>query len=236
MRKNRLFLGLVLAGGSVVVGAPTQSEKQPKVAPGPGEPDWEVVLRERYNLSMLGDLLNPVKTTVEATPGLFRKAGPGPVRFTPVIALGLETKNRGGWYPALSGIDTEPKKAILWTYVFKNTTDDLHTGKNLPPPLEQGSSTTFDPGETPFGFWISNDGLPDGGVFSQPALVRRLNQRLARQPYKAMIYPRRDKATGKIVPHSFLIGWEYSTNDDFQDVVCQVDNAILVDEPGSTNP
>jgi hypothetical protein len=235
MRKSRLFLGLVVVGG-LVVSSPAQTEKQPKVAPGPGEPDWEVVLRERYNLSMFGDLLNPVKTTVEATPGLFRRAGPGPVSFTPVIALGLETRNRGGWYPALTGHDTEPKKSSLWTYVFRNTTDDLRTGKNLPPPLDKGSSTTFDPGETPFGFWISNDGLNDGGVFSQPALVARLNKRLARQPYKAMIYPRRDKATGKIVPHSFLIGWEYSTNDDFQDVVCQVDNAILIDEPRTTKP
>jgi hypothetical protein len=236
MRKNRLLLAFVLAGGSVVLSATAQSVKQPKVAPGPGEPDWEVVLRERYNLSMFGDLLNSVKTTVEATPGLFRKAGPGPVRFTPVIALGLETRNRGGWYPALSGQETEPRKAPLWTYVFKNTTDDLSTGKNLPPALEPGSSTTFDPGETPFGFWISNDGLTDGGVFSEPALVGRLNKRLAHQPYKAMIYPRRDKATGKIVPHSFVIGWEYSTNDDFQDVVCQVDNAILVEEPRAAKP
>ena len=45
-----------------------------------------------------------------------------------------------------------------------------------------------------------------------------------------MIYPRRDKATGKAVPHSYVIGWEYSTNDDFQDVVCHVDNVILINE------
>jgi hypothetical protein len=234
MNKNRLLFGLVMVGG-LVVSSLAQTEKQPKVAPGPpGEPAWEFVLREHYNLSMFGDLLNPVKTTVEATPGLFRRAGPGPVTFTPVIALGLETRNRGGWYPALTSGETEPKKAHLWTYVFKNTADDLRNGKNLPPPLDKGSATTFDPGETAFGLWISNDELNDGGVFSQPALVGRLNHRLARQPYKAMIYPRRDKAGGKIVPHSFLIGWEYSTNDDFQDVVCQVDNAILVDEPRTT--
>jgi hypothetical protein len=232
MKKNRLPLGLLLLGGSLVWSATAQTEKQPKVAPGPGEPDWEVVLREHYNLSMFSDLLNPVKTTAEATPGLFRKAGPGPVKFSPVIALGLETRNRGGWYPGLAAQDTEPKKKPLWNYVLKNTTDDLRTGKNLPPTLDTGASTTFDPGDAPFGLWISNDGLNDGGVFSQPALVGRLNKRLARQPYKAMIYPLRDKATGKTVPHSYLIGWEYSTNDDFQDVVCQLDNAILIDSVG----
>ena len=82
-------------------GGAAQTPKQPKVAPGPGEPDWEVILRERYGLSMFGDLSNPVKTTPEATPGLFRKAGNGPVRFRPVIALGLETRSRGGWYKRL---------------------------------------------------------------------------------------------------------------------------------------
>ncbi len=44
-----------------------------------------------------------------------------------------------------------------------------------------------------------------------------------------MIYPNRDKSTGKAIPHSYLIGWEYSTNDDFQDVVTRVDNVDLID-------
>ena len=202
--------------------------KQPKVAPGPQEPDWKVVLSERYGLSMFGDLLNPVMTTAEATPGLFRKAGPGPVTYTPVIALGLETRNRGGWYRPAAIRGAAAEKTALWTYTFRNTTDDVKTGKNLPPPLEEGSKTSFDPGDGPFGLWVSNDGFDDGGVFSQPGLVARVNQRLAKQPYKAMIYPNRDKASGKLIPHSYLIGWEYSTNDDFQDVVCRVDNVVLV--------
>src|SRR4051794_4019300 len=151
-----------------------QTPKQPRVAPGPNEPDWDVILKTRYGLSMFGDLLNPVRTTPEATPGLFRKAGPGPVRFTPVIALGLETVNRGGWYaPGPAG--KAPEKHALWSYRFKNPTRDLETGDNLPPPLAEGSSTSFDPGTKPFGLWISNDGLQDGGVFSEPRLVAALN-------------------------------------------------------------
>ena len=114
--------------------------------------------------------------------------------------------------------------------------DDLRTGRNLPPPLEPGSKTEFDPGDGWFGLWVSNDGLTDGGVYSEPALVKRLNKRLSKQPYKAMIYPNRDKTSGKIIPHSYLIGWEYSTNDDFQDVVCQVDNVTLIDEPPPAGP
>jgi hypothetical protein len=208
-----------------------QTQKQPKVHPGPGEPDWEVVLRDRYGISMFGDLKNPVNTAPAATPGLFRKAGPGPVKFTPVIALGLATRTRGGWYPALADGAGSPKKAALWSYEFRNSADDVRTGKNLPPALDGGSTTEFDPGASAFGLWISNDGLADGGVFSQPLLVARINERLSKQPYKAMIYANRDKTTGKIVPNSFVIGWEYSTNDDFQDVVCHIDNVTLVDEP-----
>ena len=83
-----------------------------------------------------------------------------------MIALGLATRSRGGWYPAAADPQAAPKKVSLWSYVFKNTAEDLRTGKNLPPPLEKGSSTEFDPGDAPFGLWVSNDGLADGGVFS----------------------------------------------------------------------
>jgi hypothetical protein len=202
-----------------------QSPKQPRVANGPSEPDWVAILGAFYDLSMFGDLLNPVTTTAEATPGLFRKAGPGPVSYMPVIALGLETTNRGGWYAPGAGV---PKGIELWNYTFKNTGEDLEEGKNLPARLGPRATTKFDPGDAPFGLWVSNDGMKDGGVFTEPAVVATVNQRLKAQPYKAMIYPYRDKATGKVVPNSYLIGWEYSTNDDFQDVVCRVDNVVML--------
>ncbi len=229
MLRRPLILAMV-GLAALVTPAESQTPRQPKVAPGPQEPDWDVVLKTRYGLSMFGDLLNPVRRAPEATPGLFRKAGNGPVRYTPVIALGLETINRGGWYSPVASREA-PRKQPLWSYRFKNTTRDLETGANLPPPLAEGSTTTFDPGDGPFGLWISNDGLQDGGVFSQPRLVAALNARLAKQPYKAMIYPYRDLSTGERIPNSYLIGWEYSTNDDFQDVVCRLDNVVLEDSP-----
>lgn len=202
-----------------------QTPHQPRVAPGPGEPDWAAILTDQYGLSMFGDLLNPVKTTAESTPGLFKKVGNGPVVYTPIIALGLPTTTRGGWYTP----ETQPPvRRGLWFYAFKNTTDDLKTGKNLPPRLLLGSKTSFDPGKKLFGVWVSNDQFNDGGAYSEPGQVARFNTRLAKQPYKAMIYPNRDKKTGKLVPHSYLIGWEYSTNDDFQDVVCRLDNVELM--------
>ena len=83
MQRSGIAMTLWLAVSSIASG---QTPKQPKVAPGPNEPDWVVVLDQKYGLKMFDDLLNPVKTTAEATPGLFKKAGPGPVTYTPVIA------------------------------------------------------------------------------------------------------------------------------------------------------
>ena len=204
-----------------------ESKNQPKVAPGPNEPDWAVLLRDIWGLKMFADLANPVTTDLVQVPGLFQKAGEGPVIYKPTIALGLETTNRGGWYkPGTS--NTSPYKKETWSYTFKNTTADLREKQNLPPPLAAGSKLEFDPGQEPFGVWVSNDGLKDGGVFSEPAVVRAVNARLDKQPYKLMIYPLREKSSGKIVPNAYLLGWEYSTNDDFQDVVCEIHNVRLV--------
>lgn len=223
----RLSLVFFLVGMMGSVHA--QTAGQPKVAPGPNEPDWVVLLRDRYGLKMFEDLLNPVVTNAEAVPGLFKKAGDGPVTYKPTIALGLETTNRGGWYRPGQKLES-PEKVELWSYTFKNTTADIKENKNLPPRLAEGSKLEFDPGNEPFGVWVANDGLKDGGVFSQPSVVRAINARLAKQPYKMMIYPLKDQATGKTVPHAYLIGWEYSTNDDFQDVVCEIHNVELINE------
>ena len=57
-----------------------------------------------------------------------------------------------------------------------------------------------------------------------------MNARLAKQPYKAMIYTVKDLKTAVVVPNSYLIGWEYSTNDDFQDVVCRIDNVRFLEK------
>ncbi len=204
-----------------------QTARQPKVAPGPHEPDWVKILDERYGLSMFGDLANPVAGAVEAVPGLFRKAGAGPVKYEPLLALGLETITRGGWYAAAAE-HASIRKIELWSYQHKHTTRDLATNGRISPPLLEGSKTTFDPGDGPFGLWVSNDGLKEAGAFSEPLANRALTPRFAQQPYKAMIYPYKSRRDGPVVPHAYLIGWEYSTNDDFQDVVCLLENVALV--------
>lgn len=210
------------------------ADRQPAVTKaGGGEPDWADVLKARWGLVMERDLRNPVFEG--ATPaGIFRRAkADKPVIFTPVIALGLETPTRGGWY-AVDAKTSRPagdERSELWSYAYKQPADQQKSLEFTLPPLKTGSPA-FDPGDHAFGFWISNDEFKDGGVYTQPALVAARNQRLGKQPYKAMIYPDRDPKTGRLVPDSYLIGWEYSTNDDFQDVVTRVENVhLLASEP-----
>ncbi len=224
-----LALGLLAATGPSPA-ARGQTPGQPRVAPGPSEPDWVAILEGVYGLKMFDDLLNPVKTSPAATPGLFKKAGPGTVTFRPEMALGLEAVIRGGTYSPGGG-DKAPETRPLWSYRYRNSGRDVETGSNLPPPLLEGSETTFDPGDGPFGLYVANDQFQDS-VFSEPSMVAAHNPRLAAQPYKAMVYPYRDPKTRELVPNSYLIGWEYSTNDDFQDVVCRIDNVVLIPAGG----
>ncbi len=210
---------MAMLAGLLVI--PHGNDKQPKVQPGPSEPDWMVILDRVYHLRMTEDLLNPVTTTPDKARALFRKAGPGPVHFEPVLALGLEVPIHGGFY-----LKTEEPE--LWSYQAKSTARDIETGVGLVPPLKAGSTTAFDPKGEVFGLWVGNDQFKDR-VYTEPGRVVRQSSRLAAQPYKVMIYPYVDPGTRKPVPSSYLIGWEYSTNDDFQDVVTRIDNVKLVD-------
>jgi len=204
---------------------------QPPVAPGPGEPNWADILKRQCGLDMDRDLRNPVVDGV-APPALFIKADKDkPVIYAPIIALGTEEKTHGGWYPAgpkagdLPG-DPTAAKIELWSYVYKQPAGEMESGRFTPPTV--AGEATFDPGMRPFGLWVSNEHFAEPGVFTQPALVAKVNERLRGQPYKAMIYPNRDGKTGKFTANSYIIGWEYSTNDDFQDVVTRIDNVRLL--------
>ena len=55
-----------------------------------------MILADRYGLSMFGDLKNPVMTNAVATPGLFRKAGPGDGDIQAGHGVGLATRLAGG--------------------------------------------------------------------------------------------------------------------------------------------
>jgi gluconolactonase len=204
------------------------SAQQPTVAPGPNEPDWEDLLEAQWGLMMMRDLRNPYQPAHESA-GVFRRVNPDkPVTFEPILAFGLETTTRGGWYsPASDTAQQGPKKVELWSYTFKQPEKSADADKFADVPGLQ-KTTTFHPTQETFGLWVSNDEFQNETVYSQPSCTRRQNKRLQAQPYKAMIYPNRDRKTGKLIPHSYVIGWEYSTNDDFQDVVTVISNVELL--------
>lgn len=205
--------------------------KQPAVSPAQNEPNWRYILR-RSGLDMDKDLRNPVVDGVTPA-GLFRKADPRkPVVLRPIAAWGMETPTHAGWYPGGPTVeqipaDVDKVRKELWTYAYKQPQDEMDKDSYTPPPIKTGS-TEFDPGNVPFGLWVSNDSFPNEAVYSQPALVFKKNNRLRSQPYKMMVYPVCEPKADRLIPDSYLIGWEYSTNDDFQDVVMRIDNVVLL--------
>jgi len=211
--------------------AGTVRSAQPSVNPGPGEPDWKDILEQQWKLDMRRDLRNPLHEG--AVPShLFVRAGRGPVKFTPIIALGREEMTLGGYYRPREGV-LEYQIHEVWRFAHKQSEAEMKSGKFTPPELDLGRNE-FEPGDEPFGLWVSSDAFKDERVFTDPRAVTRTNPRLKAQPYKAMIYPTVDIATGRPVPHSYIIGWEYSDNDDFQDVVTRIDNVKLL--PASRLP
>ena len=149
---------------------------------------------------MFGDLLNPVTTTAAATPGLFRKAGPGPVTYTPVIALGLTTRNRGGWYRAAGGRRRarEDGPVVLHVQEHGRGPEDRQepaaaAGEGLANPVRP-----WRPAVRPLG--LQRRTQRRRRLHPACAGGPRSTRRLAKQPYKAMIYPNRDKATGRLDP------------------------------------
>jgi gluconolactonase len=202
---------------------------QPKVNPGPNEPDLSDILKQQWKLDMNRDLRNPLHEG--AVPAhLFVRAGRGAVTFTPVIALGREEKTNGGWYRHRDG---RQELHELWRYASKQPQPEMKSGEFKPPKIDLGR-VELEPGDEPFGLWVSNDAFKDERVFTDPRVVVATNQRLKAQPYKAMIYPNVDTKTGQPVANSYIIGWEYSDNDDFQDVVTRIDNVRLL--PASKLP
>lgn len=236
---NPLPLCLILAA---LVAAPAASRAaHPKINPGPGgEPNWPDVLKQQWGLNADRDLRNPY-TPGSAPAFQFVRANQSkPVTFTPIIALGMETPTHGGWYrpgdvragdAAAVEAAVEAAKKEAWAYAHKQSAEEIQAGRYAPPKLAAGSAE-FDPGDAPFALWVSNENFKEPGVFTDPRVVASANPRLRSQPYKATIYPNVDKQTGQPIGSSYIIGWEYSDNDDFQDVVTRLDNARLL-PPGS---
>ena len=141
----------------------------------------------------------------------FVKAGPGPVRTYPLAAFGLIKDCRAGWQGAGGG-----DYHTLWQV-------DAPRNKQNSPPVASGGVTAFDPGDKPFRLWVATEGFP-GEYVSTDNQANAAIKRFGGKPVnKARVYAAvRDNYDP--VPNAYVIGWEYSTNDDFQDMVTLVEN------------
>jgi hypothetical protein len=179
------------------------------LAPAAQEPSLQQVLtRQGYVVDVARD---------EVPAPLFVRAGPGPVVSRPVAAWGLEKVCHTGWYrPAAVGAPVGlPERHELWRLAADQNKRDQ-------PPLSPGGKTEFDPGDRPFGLWVSTEGFAGEVVYTEDALQAGIPRFPASDRHKARVFRAR-KASGDL-PNSFLIRWEYSTNNDFQDLVTLVQN------------
>ncbi len=232
--KLLIIMLLVPLAWSSVVGA---ADRQPAVQVNPKEPALPELLVRLWQLHVNHDLHNPL-TEAGAPAALFQRVDPKkPVVYQPIIALGMETRTCGGWYAAerkaaLLPADKPPTRHEVWSIRYKQPESEHKDMRFSLPPLEAGK-TEFDPGEQVFGLWVGNESFPGEYIFTEPEWVTRVSPRLKEQPYKAMIYPAVDEKTGALVPNSYIVTWEYSTNDDFQDVMTRVENVRLIPADGA---
>ena len=212
-RAAALLFALLAFGTARAQQAKPAEDALAKAAHAAGEPSLQEILDK------LGYSVDVQKDEIHAE--RFRRAGRGPITHQPIAAYGLIQVCTGGWYPAPRPFTGEakdipqPTKQTQWQV-------DAPNNKQAAPPLMKGAKTAFDPGDAVFGLWVSTAGFKDETVYTQDALQGFVPRFKADDRHKARIYP--VKKNGKLVPNAYIIGWEYSTNNDFQDIVTLVTN------------
>ena len=176
------------------------------------------------NTSMNATTLPGIEAgTDEVAAPHFVKSGSGSVtmsvvaRFSPVGVLPY------GWYPQ-GASSTRNVVGTMSMITDPQTSDKART---VFPPLATGSSTTFDPGASPFGIWVYSDqatqkyatGNAVNGDYdytedslNSPANVHRIKT-----------YPLKD-ASGAAIAQSYLVAVEEAANGDYQDYVFVLGN------------
>ena len=153
----------------------------------------------------------------------FVRAGKGKVQFTPLAAYGVEKVCHAGWYEAKeasTGATYPTKRSELWKL-------DAKHNKQMAPPLASGGKSEFDPGDTPFGLWVASEAFAGETICTEDALQTFVKRFKANDRHKAHVY-KAVRTDGTPVPDAVIIGFEYSTNNDNQEVVTLVENVRAV--------
>jgi trehalose utilization protein len=177
-----------------------------RAARGAGEPPLAILCGR---LGYAGtDITAPGETKAQR----FVKAGTGPVKTYPLAAYGVPKECAAGWYAT----DKSEKRTLLWKVDARHNKEDN-------PPTRDKARITFDPGDRPFGLWIASQGFPTETICSEDAQNAAIARFGGKPIQKARVYAAVSSA-GTPLPNTYIIGWEYSTNDDFQDMVTVVEN------------
>ncbi len=183
-----------------------------KAARATGEPPLSLILRDA------GYGGTQVVNGGEIFAQLMVKADPRrPVTFRPLAAFGVPKVCTAGWFRRIArGNNLETRRIALWHL------DEKHN-KQMAPPLARGGRTDFDPGDAQFGLWVASANFPGEFIYTEDVLQQAIKRFPADNDHKAHAY-QAVKSDASPVPNALIIGFEYSTNDDNQEVVALVEN------------
>jgi len=184
-----------------------------------GEPSLQRILDALQIPVNVGDA-SPATSPLDGGSGseevamqLLRKAGPGPVRITPLAAYSWDHTPVAdfGWYRAKGSVVTRPLFSIPGG------------GSQTLMPGASGA-TRFDPGSVVFGLYSNWPVEQHGNVFTQDAL-NTWDTTATDHQHKVRFYPFR-KASGRTVPNTYVMAVEQAFNSDFQDAVLVIENVM----------
>jgi hypothetical protein len=201
-----LPLGAGMSESTQAVDAPKPQASrlnQPFGDSGP-EPSLQTILNR------LGYTVDVTKDEIDAP--LFLPAERGPVVHHPISAFGLLERCETGWYSVPA--HRLPEKRILWSVEGPKNKQDA-------PPLAKGSIERFRPGGA-FGLWVPTEGFKNETVYTQDRWQVFISRFPESDRHKVRVFPAKTaRGTQK---NAYLLCWEYSTNNDFQDIVTKLEN------------
>ncbi len=159
------------------------------------------------------------------------------VKVEPKVELVLVAKYSFGVEPATSNVragyypfSSEPDLRPVFTCGLKAGDQSQISGLPTTPDCPH----FFDPGSGPFGLFVQSANFNPGFTYAKETVYTqdRLNSRIERfgmDIHKAKIYPYQTRWGVK--PNWYVVCWEFSTNNDYQDIITVIRGVKLIKPP-----
>lgn len=155
---------------------------------------------------------------------LFQRSRATPVAVNPIARFSADGPVPFGYYlpgSSLRNVDTKQLGILV-----------AGQAGTLNPEVEAGAETSFDPGDTRFGLWVTTPALPASVATAkraaQPVRAFTESRRNRGSPRSmARIFPLRARG-GAAIPDSFLVAFGDVARADYQDAVFVISNVKLV--------